>query len=91
MKTTPKTETVPESNIVPSQQPSVGRIPSRSSLGTMAGCACQNASLLAALWARKLAGFDGDLVSEQRPTITATIAMFFLPVTRNAATAMVIF
>ena len=52
---------------------------------------CQNASLLAALWARKLAGFDGDLVSEQRPTITATIAMFFLPVTRNAATAMVIF
>jgi hypothetical protein len=30
----------------------------------MAGCACQNASLLAELWARKLAGFDGDLVSE---------------------------
>ena len=26
---------------------------------------CQNASLLAALWARKLAGFDGDLVGEQ--------------------------
>jgi hypothetical protein len=25
---------------------------------------CQNASLLAALWARKLAGFDGDLVGE---------------------------
>jgi hypothetical protein len=35
----------------------------------MAGCACQNASLLAALWARKLAGFDGDLIGEQRPTM----------------------
>jgi hypothetical protein len=67
MKTTPKTETLPVSNIVPSQHSSVGRIPSRNSLGTIAGCPCQNASLLAALWARKLAGFDDDLVGKQRP------------------------
>jgi hypothetical protein len=69
-------------------------------MGTMAGCACQNASLLAALWARKLAGFDGDLVSEQRPTMESLNGRpchhghncdVFLPVTRNAATAMVIF
>ena len=91
MKTTPKTETV--------RYPTLFRRNSHQSVEFRRGvrwgrwpiALCQNASLLAALWARKLAGFDGDLVGEQRPTITATIAMFFLPVTRNAATAMVIF
>jgi len=32
-----------------------------------------------------------EVIGMVGPAITATIAMFFLPVTRNAATAMVIF
>jgi hypothetical protein len=38
-----------------------------------------------------LQDLTATLLASNRPAITATIAMFFLPVTRNAATAMVIF